>query len=182
MGSPGPMLVNRSPNPDCSRKFIYFERKISVRIELAESSWTESIAKREAARDVMRNGERVGEAFAILFFYLVILFFVVNQVDDTGFFTTGFGSTEMVLFYGGLIFGMIAPILRLILGRRNKVRPVELISNGFFVIAASYLLSVFPFDFAHFQSLSVDDRTFSFELRPVSLSSFSAMSCGIYEL
>ena len=130
---------------------------------MAESSWTESIAKREAARDVMRNGERVGEAFAILFFYLVILFFVVNQVDDTGFFTTGFGSTEMVLFYGGLIFGMIAPILRLILGRRNKVRPVELISNGFFVIAASYLLSVFPFDFAHFPDLLPEGIQFMFD-------------------
>ncbi|HUL39887.1 MAG TPA: hypothetical protein VLU38_06315 [Methanomassiliicoccales archaeon] len=130
---------------------------------MAESSWTESIAKREAARDVMRNGERVGEAFAILFFYLVILFFVVNQVDDTGFFTTGFGSTEMVLFYGGLIFGMIAPILRLILGRRNKVRPVELISNGFFIIAASYLLSVFPFDFAHFPDLLPEGIQFMFD-------------------
>ena len=120
---------------------------------MTEPSWTQGIAKREAARDVMRNSERVGEAFAILFFYLVILFFAVNQVDDTGFFTSDFGTTEMVLFYGGLIFGMVAPVLRLILGRRNQVRPVELISNGFFIIAASYLLSVFPFDFAHFPDL-----------------------------
>jgi hypothetical protein len=130
---------------------------------LTESSWTESVAKREAARDVMRNGERVGEAFALLFFYLVILFFVVNQVVDSGFFTSDFGTTEMFLFYGGLVFGMVAPLLRLFLGRRNQVRPVELVSNGFFIIAASYLLWVFPFDFAHFSDLIPEGIQFMFD-------------------
>jgi len=120
---------------------------------VSEPSWTEGVVKREAARDVMSMGQRLGEAVAIAFSLIVLLFFVANQVQDTGFFTSSFGAAEMVLFYGSLLFGMAAPMLRLFLGRRNKVRPVELISTGFFIVATSYLLYVFPFDFSHLADL-----------------------------
>jgi hypothetical protein len=60
---------------------------------------------------------------------------------------------EMVLFYGVLILGMVPPFLRMFLGRRNKVRPVEIICNLFFIVATTYLLWVFPFDFGHLPDL-----------------------------
>ncbi len=128
-----------------------------------ESSWTEGVARKEAARDVLRTGERIGEGIGITIIFLIFLFFVDNQTDDTGFFTSEFGTTEMVLFYGSLLFGMVPPFLRILLGKRNQVRPVELIGNGFFIIAASYLLFVFPFDFGHLADLLPESLKFIFD-------------------
>ncbi|MDD1746443.1 MAG: hypothetical protein LUQ16_01630 [Methanomassiliicoccales archaeon] len=127
---------------------------------MSASTWTESIAKKEAARDVLSLGQRFGEAVAIVVIFLVFLFFINNQIQDTGFFTSEFGTTEMILFYGSLLFGMFPPLLRLFLGRRNQVRPVDVVGNVLFVIAASYLIWVFPFDFSHLSDLFPESLKF----------------------
>ena len=122
-------------------------------MEMTDVSWTEGIARKEAAKDSLGMGERIGEMVAIILGVLVLLFFVANQIQGTGFFTSDFGTMEMVLFYGVLILGMVPPFLRMFLGRRNKVRPVEIICNLFFIVATTYLLWVFPFDFGHLPDL-----------------------------
>ena len=127
---------------------------------MTEPTWTERIVKKEAAREVMRPGERFGEALAMVIILLVLLFFINNQTQDTGFFTSEFGTTEMVLFYGSLLFGLFPPFLRLYLGRRNHVRPVEIVGNALFVVAAAYLLWVFPFDFSHLPDLFPESMQF----------------------
>jgi hypothetical protein len=116
---------------------------------MTDMSWTEGIARKEAARDLLGMGERIGEMVAIIMGLIVLLFFVANLIQETGFFTSDFGTAEMVLFFGVLILGMAPPFLRMLLGRRNKVRPVEVICNLFFIVATTYLLWVFPFDFDH---------------------------------
>ena len=116
---------------------------------MTEISWTEGIARKEAARDLLGTGERIGEMVAIIMGLIVLLFFVANLTQETGFFTSDFGTAEMVLFFGVLILGMAPPFLRMFLGRRNKVRPVEVVCNLFFIVAATYLLWEFPFDFDH---------------------------------
>jgi hypothetical protein len=126
-------------------------------------SWADNIAKKEADRDVLSSSARFGGAISIVIIFLIFLFFVSNQIQDTGFFTSEFGTIEMAFFYGSLLFGMFAPLLRMFLGKRNQVRPVELISNLFFVIAASYLLSVFPFDFTHLADLLPESIKFIFD-------------------
>ena len=120
---------------------------------MTEISWTEGIARKEAAKDLMGTGERIGEVIAIILGLLVLLFFIANQIQETGFFTSDFGTTEMALFYGILILGMAPPFLRMLLGRRNKVRPVEVVCNLFLVVATTYLLWVFPFDFDNLADL-----------------------------
>lgn len=120
---------------------------------MTATGWTEGIARKEAAKDLLGMGERIGEMVAIILGLLFLLFFVANQIQETGFFTSDFGATEMVLFYGVLILGMVPPFLRMFLGRRNIVRPVEIICNLFFIVATTYLLWVFPFDFDHLADL-----------------------------
>ena len=120
---------------------------------MTDTGWTEGIARKEAAKDLMGTGERIGEVVAIILGLLVLLFFIANQIQETGFFTSDFGTTEMALFYGVLILGMAPPFLRMLLGRRNKVRPVEVVCNLFLVVATTYLLWVFPFDFDHLADL-----------------------------
>jgi hypothetical protein len=120
---------------------------------MTDVSWTEGIARKEAAKDLLGLGERIGEMVAIILGLLVLLFFVANQIQETGFFTSDFGTMEMALFYGVLILGMVPPFVRMFLGRRNKVRPLEVACNLFFIVATTYLLWVFPFDFDHLADL-----------------------------
>jgi riboflavin transporter FmnP len=127
---------------------------------MTDPTWTEKIVKKEVARDVMKLGERFGEAVSMVLIFLVFLFFINNQTQDTGLFTSEFGTAEMVLFYGSLLFGLFPPFLRLFLGRRNQVRPVDIIGSVIFVVAASYLLWVFPFDFSHLPDLFPESMRF----------------------
>ena len=127
---------------------------------MSVQTWAEGVIRKEVARDKLRTGERFGEAIGIVLSFLVLLFFIENQVQDTGFFTSAFGTTEMVLFYGCLVLGMFAPLLRLFLGRRNQVRPADIFAGAFFVVATSYLLWVFPFDFSHLADLFPESMQF----------------------
>jgi len=123
-------------------------------------TWTERISKSEAAKDRLRAGDMIGEIITIGAISLVALFFVTNQVDDTGFFTSDFGELEMSFFYGSLLYGIVPAMLRLATGRRNLVRPFEIAGNVFFMIAVAYLLSVFPFDFAYLTALFPESLSF----------------------
>ncbi len=116
-------------------------------------AWVEGVAAREAAKDCLKKWDFIGEVFAMVATVLVFLFFIANQVEQTGFFTSDFGTPEMLAFYGSLMYGVIPPFMRIVLGRRNVVRPFEFLGNWIFVIAGSYLLLVFPFDFNYLTAL-----------------------------
>jgi hypothetical protein len=113
----------------------------------------DTVAEREVARDRLKLGDYIGESIIIVLTALVALFFVDNQMQETGFFTSDFGAVEMALFYGSLLYGMVPPVLRMIGGRRNAVRPFEVLGNVIFIVAAVYLLYVFPFDMSHLTDL-----------------------------
>jgi hypothetical protein len=116
-------------------------------------TWTESIATKECARDRLRLGDLFGEAFAIGATLLVALFFIANQLQETGLFTSDFGNLEMVLFYVPMLFGLVPPFVRLVTGRRNLARPFEVAGSILFMLGASYLLAVWPFDVTHLADL-----------------------------
>lgn len=116
-------------------------------------SWMDATAKREATRDKLKAGDVIGEGVAIAVMTAFLLFLVANQTEQTGFFTSAFGPVEMLAFYGSILYGYLPPILRILLRRRNKVRPFEVIGSGILIIATSYLLAIFPFEFAHLPAL-----------------------------
>lgn len=116
-------------------------------------AWKDTVAQREVARDRLRLGDYIGECVVIVLTALVALFFINNQVLETGLFTSDFGAMETALFYGSLLFGTAPPVLRMTAGRRNVVRPFEVLGNIIFIVAAVYLLYVFPFDMAHLTDL-----------------------------
>ncbi|HEX9036003.1 MAG TPA: hypothetical protein VF808_03345 [Ktedonobacterales bacterium] len=97
--------------------------------------------------------QRVGEvAAAVIMSVLLALycgFFIYHQLAGTGFFTARFGGWEMLLFYGPLAFGLAAPITRALTGRRNPGRLAEALANAVQLVATTWLLIVFPFNFAH---------------------------------
>ena len=95
-------------------------------------------------------GQRFGEVVSAVIMLAILAFYLYHQVANTGFFTSAFGPWEMFALYGSILLSMVPPIARAVIGRRNPVRPTEAAVNFFFVATALYLLSVFPFNFAHF--------------------------------
>jgi hypothetical protein len=101
-------------------------------------------------REHLTYPQRIGELVSLFVTLLLISFFAYHQAANTGFFTAAFGPVEMFFFYGALLLSLAAPVTRALVGQRNPTRPLEVVANLFSAAAALWLLTVFPFDFAHF--------------------------------
>jgi len=126
-------------------------------------SWLDTMAEREAKLDVLTRPQRIWEAFAIVIIFLIASYFIYSQVHDTGFFTSAFGPTEEIAFYGSLFFGIVPPLARMIVGKRNAVRPLDIVGAIVFIVAASYLLGVWPFNFDYFAAALPQSLQFLFD-------------------
>ncbi|MFA5363583.1 MAG: hypothetical protein WC325_00175 [Candidatus Bathyarchaeia archaeon] len=112
-----------------------------------------SRGKTEADKGIPRNERAVGVViFAVNFF--VMLYFVAHQVWSTGFFTSAFGTVEMIMLYGYLVAWMITSALDGIFGQRLLSRIFDAFGGVLFMaISLVWLLAVFPFDFAYFANV-----------------------------
>ena len=117
--------------------------------EIKSKGWFARHVEKEAKKDVMKLSERAGEIIGIFCILMLLIFFITHQTSATGFFTTKFGQLEQFLFYGSLLFGIIPNIGKMIIGRKNAIRPLEAFGAIFSGIALLWLLHVFPFDFTH---------------------------------
>jgi uncharacterized membrane protein YbaN (DUF454 family) len=66
---------------------------------MSKSSWFGRRVEHWHEKDQMKRSERLGEAAVIIALLVMTLFFVYHQILQTGFFTSAFGPSEMVLFY-----------------------------------------------------------------------------------
>ena len=80
---------------------------------------------------------------------LLLAFFAYHQWKITGFFTSKFGWTEMLALYLPILMSLVAPVQRLVQGRRNPARPTEAISDLSLAAGSLWLRVIFPFDFTH---------------------------------
>lgn len=112
--------------------------------------WFSGVARARALEDRIRVGQRVGEVVGVVISLIVFFFLYENQLRGVAFFTSGFGFQAEIYFYGPLFTGMILSLARAVRGRRNAIRPLDALNALFLVVAASWLLSAFPFDFSHF--------------------------------
>jgi hypothetical protein len=90
---------------------------------------------------------------------LLGLFLVAHQTRSTGFFTATFGTLEMLLLYGTLLY-WIATSALIIVGQKNLSRDLDLGGLFFAAVAVAWLLVVFPFDFAHVADTLPDSLRF----------------------
>lgn len=108
-----------------------------------------SVSRSGRDKNILTLGERFGEIVAIAIILLFATYFVYLEQSSTGFMTSRFGTVEAILFYGSFAVAIMASASRSVLGRRDRARPFEFVSNVFTAIAAVWLLEVFPFNFAH---------------------------------
>ena len=106
-------------------------------------------AKKEAKKSLPRN-ERVFGIGIVIFCILMIFFFWAHQTQSTGFFTSKFGSLEMVLFYGFWLFWISTASLEAIFSQRLLSRIDDTFGGLIFAtISIALLLILFPFEFSH---------------------------------
>jgi len=113
-------------------------------------NWLVRHVEAEAKKDVIPYSERAGNIVGVVAILLIVLYFVAHQVWSTGFFTSRFGTVEMLLFYVPLMFGIVTAALRGLFGRKNLARLFEVFGLLLSTVALAWLFVVFPFDFAYF--------------------------------
>ena len=119
-------------------------------------NWFARQVEREAKKDVLPSSERFGNVIGVLAILLITLYFVVHQMSSTGFFTSKFGQAESLLFYVALLFGVISAAAKGVVGRKNVLRPLDLLGWVLWSVAGVWLFVVFPFDFSHFADVLPD--------------------------
>jgi hypothetical protein len=105
---------------------------------------------RKVDREVLSTPERWLELLFVILLLLLFGFFIYHQTTNTGFFTSRFGTFEMVCLYSPIVLAGTAPIVRGLTGRRNPARLLEVFTSLLTAITALWFLIVFPFNFAHF--------------------------------
>jgi hypothetical protein len=124
----------------------------------ATESWFSRLVKKEVeyADPYEDRGLSIG---IVVIGILVGSYFIVHQARSTAFLTAAFGSLEIVLLYGTLLF-WIATSALIIVGQKSRSRDLDLGGLFFATAALAWLLAVFPFDFAHLADVAPDSLRF----------------------
>lgn len=110
-------------------------------------NWFARRAKEMAKKDIIPPSERAGNIVGVAISFLILLYFIAHQTGATGFFTSEFGTLEIIFFYGILVFGLVSSALQGMFGRKNIARLFDVFGGIFGAVATIYLFNIFPFDF-----------------------------------
>jgi len=122
----------------------------------ATKNWFARRAEAEAKKDSLSFSERAGQGVLVFASLLVLLFWVVHQTSSTGFFTSKFGPAEAFLFYVLALIGVVTATAKVVVGRKNMLRPFETFGHGLSAVGSVWLFVVFPFDFSHLADVLPD--------------------------
>jgi len=138
--------------------------------ELLQSNWLTAQVEKEASRDVLGFGERIGELLGLVISAVFLAFIAIHQTRPTGLFTGDSVATDAALIYFVVVLGMVPTALRFLLGRRNPARPFEAIGMGAFLVVGLYFLITFPFDMSRFAQPLPRSLEFLIDWVPESLA------------
>ena len=116
----------------------------------SEENWF-SRAKAEAHKGIPKNERLVSIGFFFTGSVLIILYLAAHQVWSTGFLTSKFGLTEMIMLYGSWISWIVTSGIEGIFSKRFLSRLFDVFGGIIFIsVATAWLVVVFPFDFMYF--------------------------------
>ena len=122
----------------------------------ATENWCARRAEAEAKKDSLSFSERVGEVVGALCILVCLVFWVAHQTSSSGFFTSKFGPAETFLFYVPTVIGLVTTVAKVVVGRKNVLRPFQTLERGLGAVGGVWLLAVFPFDFSHLADVLPD--------------------------
>ncbi|HUV60752.1 MAG TPA: hypothetical protein VMW71_01105 [Thermoplasmata archaeon] len=111
--------------------------------------WISVVGSKEAKKDRLEGPNIIGEIAGLVFISSLLWFFVAHKLEDTGFYTDEFGTLEMTMLFSAGGFAVLLAALRIMIRRRNLLRPLDVASFLLFAIAHAVLLARFPFDFEY---------------------------------
>ena len=97
----------------------------------ATESWFSRLIEGEL-KDTVEYSQRVAGTAIFVLGVLGVLYFVAHQIGSTGFFTTKFGTLEVLLLYGYLSAVIVSGTLYGILGRKHLSRFFDVFGGLFF--------------------------------------------------
>ncbi|UCH01770.1 MAG: hypothetical protein JSV20_08000, partial [Candidatus Bathyarchaeota archaeon] len=113
-----------------------------------------SRGKAEADKGIPKNERIAGIGFFFAGSVLMLLYLAAHQMLSTGFFTTTFGTIEVIMLYGSWIAWIITSGLEGVLGQRLLSRLFDTFGGIIFItVATAWLFVVFPFEFAYFANV-----------------------------
>ena len=109
--------------------------------DMLEGTW-----KREAATDRMKQPERAGQLISVMLTIIASTYLFMHWLRDTGFYDPGFDEIDATVLFGPILFGLVPPLFRFLVGRKNASRPSDVIVSVLFTISAIYFLANFMFN------------------------------------
>jgi len=121
----------------------------------------EGHVRKEADREVIGLGERVGSVVAIPFIVFFVL--VLMYIQGRGYlFTEEFDLVDEVLLYGTILYGIVPNVVRAVTARRNLGRLLDIIGSLLGIVAGIYFLLNWPFDFSTLYLAFPEEVQFAF--------------------
>ena len=117
-------------------------------------------AEAQADKDEMSQSDRVGSVIGAFIALLAILFFVTHSSRDTGFFTGDFGQLQALYFYLPQLLMILQNVAQAAVGRKNMLRPLEILSHPVTLVCVISLYLSFPFDFNYFPDVLPESLRF----------------------
>jgi magnesium-transporting ATPase (P-type) len=120
----------------------------------------------EETKTEIPSDERVTSIAIVVICVLFLFYSFAHYRLSTGFFTASYGTLEMVLLYGSIIYWIITSTV-MILGRKDLSRDIDSFGGLIFAtVGFAWVLIVFPFEFSYFSNVLPD--FFRFLLRWIS--------------
>jgi hypothetical protein len=128
---------------------VCMQDTISPAIPPSFRRWIIAVGNKEAKKDRIGWPDIIGEIVGLVFISSLLWFFLAHKLQDTGFYTSEFGPLEMTMLFSAGGFAVLLAVLRVLIRRRNILRPLDIASFLLFTIAHAVLFVRFPFDFEH---------------------------------
>ena len=123
------------------------------RTEEIKSRFSKSVEQEVEEWNVVPPEEVPTSIVIIVLMGSIVLYFAAHQMLSTGFFTASFGILEMILLYLSMSTWIVTSVLMLA-GRKVLSRDVDAYGGFLFtVLGISWLVMVFPFEFALFANV-----------------------------
>ena len=114
-----------------------------------QSGWFEKHVRKEAEKDVLALSDRIGQLVGIALGLLVAWYFLDLYNSGSDFFTSDFDGADAIIFFGIAFLGVAPGLMKVVLGRKNVTRPLDIMLSVVSLIALAWFLYTFPFDFTY---------------------------------
>jgi hypothetical protein len=115
----------------------------------AQSGWFEKHVRKEAEKDFLALPDRIGQLVGVVLGLLVAWYFLDLYNSGSDFYTSDFDGVDAIIFFGIAFLGVVPGVIKVMMGRKNVARPLDITLSVMVLMAMAWFLYTFPFDFSY---------------------------------